>query len=162
MGEEMNMFVEAKSLYVMMKMRKMSQNEVAKMLGVSQSYVANKLRLLKLSEDMQGQIIDSGLSERHARALLRLKSEKERGQALDKIQKRGLSVAESEALIDFMRMGVAPKQIGQADKLLHTDRLVEVIKDSLSTLSALGIENSHKVSYLGRKMIITIVINDEK
>lgn len=158
----MDMFVEAKSLNVMMKMRKMSQNEAAKMLGVSQSYVANKLRLLQLSDIMQREITEANLSERHARALLRLKNEEERLLALNEMRERGLSVAESEALIDLMRMSEMPKMVGQADKLLHTDRLIDVIKESLDTLSALGIESSHKVSYRGNKTIVTIVINNEK
>ena len=84
----MTMFEEAKSLYGMMKMRKMTQSETAKMLGVSQSYVANKLRLLQLDQKMQDRICESGLSERHARVLLRIKDEGLRREVLDKIIER--------------------------------------------------------------------------
>jgi ParB family chromosome partitioning protein len=83
-----------------MNMRKFNQKEMAKSLGVSPSYVANKLRLLKLSEDMQERITKSGLTERHARALLCLKNEKDRRSALDIICKEKLSVASTEALVD--------------------------------------------------------------
>ena len=68
----MNMFEEARTISGMIQMLGMTQSEVAKKLGTSQSYVGNKVRLLNLSEGIQKKILDLGLSERHARALLRL------------------------------------------------------------------------------------------
>ena len=108
----MNMFEEAKSLDGMLKMRKLSQTEAAKMLGVSQSYVANKLRLLGLEEGLQEKIVAAGLTERHARALLRLKSKEDQQKALDIICARRLSVAESEALVDFMKTSELSRILG--------------------------------------------------
>ena len=99
-GEKMNMFEEARALAVTMNMRKFNQKEMAKSLGVSPSYVANKLRLLQLSDDVQKRIIQGGLTERHARALLCLKSEKDRLSALDIMREEKLSVASTEALVD--------------------------------------------------------------
>ena len=96
----MNMFEEARALAVTMNMRKFNQKEMAKSLGVSPSYVANKLRLLKLSDDVQTRIIESGLTERHARAMLCLKNEKDRLSALDIMREEKLSVASTEALVD--------------------------------------------------------------
>ena len=61
----MNMFDEARSMHGMIQMCKMTQSELAQKLGVSQSYVANKLRLLKFGEEMQKKITDSAISERH-------------------------------------------------------------------------------------------------
>ena len=154
----MNMFEEAKSLTVMLKMRNLSQNELAKMLGVSQSYVANKLRLLQLDQELQDKIIAESLTERHARALLRLENNDDRQKALDKICSQRLSVAESEAWIDFLRIGEAPKRIGQADKLLHIDKFMDTTRESLHTLCTLGINATQKVSYIGNKTMITIYI----
>ena len=158
----MDMFMEAKSLNVMMKMRKMSQNEAAKMLGVSQSYVANKLRLLQLDEGLREQIKAYNLSERHARALLRLKDSSERQKALNAICERAMSVSESEALIDFMRVDEMPKRIGRADRLSHIDKFIEASTESVRMLSSLGLNASQKVSYIGRKTAITIIIDEEK
>ena len=110
MGEEMNMFVEAKSLYVMMKMRKMSQNEVAKMLGVSQSYVANKIRLLRFDAAMQERMLAANLTERHARALLRLPPTLwEKG--VERIISRHANVEMAERIVDEMLLSanVPPK-----------------------------------------------------
>lgn len=158
----MNMFEEAKSLTVMMKMRNLTQTELAKMLSVSQSYVANKLRLLSLCEDMQTQIIAAGLTERHARALLRLKSKEEQQKALDIICERQLSVAESEALVDLFHIGETPKTVGQADRLRCIDKFLKSTKESLTTLSSLGIKATQKVTHLGTKTMITICLDEIK
>ena len=69
---KMDMFDEAKAIRSTMELCHLTQGELARQLGVSQSYVANKLRLLKFSEKMTEKIRSSGISERHARALLRL------------------------------------------------------------------------------------------
>ncbi len=157
----MNMFDEAKSLETMMKMRSLSQCQVAKMLGVSQSYVANKLRLLKLESKLQEKILSNSLSERHARTLLRL-DENQRTAALDKICERGLSVAESEALVDFLRMGNTPKISGKANQLSHIDKFINSTKESLKTLSSVGVKSTQKVNYFGDKILITICIEEAK
>ena len=157
----MNMFEEAKSLDGMLKMRKLSQTEAAKMLGVSQSYVANKLRLLGLEEGLQEKIVAAGLTERHARALLRLKSKEDQQKALDIICARRLSVAESEALVDFMKTSELSRIIGRADRLRGIDFFLTETKKSLSALSSIGVNASHKISYHGNKIIATFCIESD-
>lgn len=157
----MNMFEEAKSLDGMLKMRKLSQTEAAKMLGVSQSYVANKLRLLGLEEGLQEKIVAAGLTERHARALLRLKSKEDQQKALDIICARRLSVAESEALVDFMKTSELSRIIGRADRLRGIDFFLTETKKSLSALSSIGVNTSHKISYHGNKIIATFCIESD-
>ena len=68
----MNMFDEARSLKCVLETRKMTQRELGQSLGVSTSYVANKLRLLNLSEDLEKLIITSRVSERHYESKLYL------------------------------------------------------------------------------------------
>ena len=157
----MNMFEEAKSLDGMLKMRKLSQTEAAKMLGVSQSYMANKLRLLGLEEGLQEKIVAAGLTERHARALLRLKSKEDQQKALDIICARRLSVAESEALVDFMKTSELSRIIGRADRLRGIDFFLTETKKSLSALSSIGVNTSHKISYHGNKIIATFCIESD-
>ncbi len=155
----MSMFDEARSLQVMMKMRGLAQGEVAKMLGTSQSYVANKLRLLGLDEELQRKIVSAGLTERHARTLLRL-DEELRPEALDKICERRLTVRESEALVDFMNTHNLANKIGGADRLRAIDIFLDGIKNSLASLCAIGVTSSQKTSYFGNKMVITICIEN--
>ena len=131
------------------------------MLGVSQSYIANKLRLLQISEDMQRQISLSNLTERHARALLRLENQEKRWEALNKMTEKGLSVAESEALVDVLRISEAPRKVGRADRLSSIDSFISSTKDSLTALSAMGISCSQKLSHIGRKTTLTIIISED-
>lgn len=78
----------------------LSQEETARRLGRSQSAVANKLRLLRLSDRCVELLRQYNLTERHARALLRLEGEEDRLAALEHIGEKQLNVAEAEAYIE--------------------------------------------------------------
>ncbi len=78
----------------------MSQEEAAAKLGRSQPAIANKLRLLRLSQTCRDLLREKGLTERHARALLRLAGEEERLAALEQMAKEKMTVAQAEAYIE--------------------------------------------------------------
>ena len=80
----------------------LSQSACAKRLRRSQAGVANRLRLLKLSPELREKMRQSRLTERHARALLRLPDEKSRSAALEVIVRSGLNVAQTETYIDTL------------------------------------------------------------
>ena len=100
---------EAAALAKLIRTFDLSQEEAARRIGKSQSAVANKLRLLKLSPALLERLRSAGLTERHARALLRLEDEPARSAALDHIIAAGLTVAQTEAYIDSLRRP-APKK----------------------------------------------------
>lgn len=156
----MNMFEEAKALETMLKMRGESQSRLAEKIGVSQSYVANKLRLLRLSEEERRAIVEAGLTERHARALLRLEDGAARKGALEKIVRDKLSVARTDALVDFLHDGTAPEKIGRASRLSGIDMFKDTIKSSIASLVGLGVSASHTTGYYGTKTYITICIDE--
>lgn len=91
---------EARGMENLMRMFGISQEELARRLGRSQSAVANKLRLLRLPSEIQEQLLSLGLTERHGRALLRLDSAEAQADALRHISERGLNVAQTDAYID--------------------------------------------------------------
>lgn len=91
---------EAEALAKLIKDFGMSQEEAAKRISRSQSAVANKLRILKLSPEILYVLRESGLTERHARALLRLPTEELRQQALEHMVVHQLTVAKSEEYIE--------------------------------------------------------------
>lgn len=94
-------FVEqAQGIARLIRLFGLSQEECARRLGMSQSAVANKLRLLKLPADMLGSLVEAGLSERHGRALLRLPEEDMRRQALAMMIEKGMTVAAAEAYVE--------------------------------------------------------------
>lgn len=98
--ENLNYIEEAEAYSELISRHGLTQDELADRLGKRQSTIANKLRILKLSEETREIIAENSLTERHARALLRLPDEKSRLRILKNIVSRGLNVAKSEELID--------------------------------------------------------------
>ncbi|MBQ4071853.1 MAG: hypothetical protein IJD51_05550 [Clostridia bacterium] len=156
----MNMFDEARTIDGMIRMLGMTQGEIAKKLGVSQSYVGNKLRLLGYSEPLRALIVESGLTERHARAILRIKDEEGRRECVEKVRDRSLTVAECEALVEVAVEARAPSLIGRAPKNERIDCFERFITESLESLRSLGIEAIKQVGHHGRHRYITISIED--
>ncbi len=97
--QDLTFFEEAEAINRLIIHFEMSQLEVATRLGLAQSTLSNKLRLLRLSEDQRKRILTARLTERHARALLRLDGE-ERENALNYIIANALSLKESEEYIE--------------------------------------------------------------
>ena len=91
---------EAEAIARLLRRYGLSQQQAAEKLGRSQSAVANKLRLLRLEEPVVDALHRYGLTERHARALLRLCDGEQRLRAVEHIGKTGMNVAAAEAYID--------------------------------------------------------------
>lgn len=92
-------FEEAHAIDRLITEHGMSQAEVAARLGLAQSTLSNKLRILRLDENIRERITAAGLTERHARALLRLPTEN-RADALDRIIAEGMTLKQTEELIN--------------------------------------------------------------
>ncbi len=98
--ENLNYLEEAIGYVNLMKTFNMTQEALAQRLGKSQSTIANKIRLLKLSEEVRQKLLQTNLTERHARALLRLDSEEKQLKMIHEITDRGLTVSQAEKRID--------------------------------------------------------------
>lgn len=98
--QDLDFLEEARGIRLLMDKWELGQEQAARLLGKSQSAVANKLRLLQHSPALLEKMQKAGLTERHARALLRLPEEKERETVLEEICRRNLSVAETEKYIE--------------------------------------------------------------
>ena len=103
--EDMNCFETAEGIRHLIESYELTQCEAAHQLGLSQSAVANKLRLLRLPEDERQTLIEGGFGERHARALLRLSDRTRRWQVLEKMQAEKLTVAQTERLVEDLLAG---------------------------------------------------------
>lgn len=97
---DLNMFEQAKAFEKLIAEYGLTQSEVAERLSTSQSCVANKLRLMKLGDDEQHFIIENGLTERHARALLRITDIPLRKAAMMAIADKKLNVSSAESYIE--------------------------------------------------------------
>ncbi len=100
--KDLDYIEEAQGIRQLIQMFGMSQEEAARRIGRSQSAVANKLRLLKLPQDVLDGLRQNGLSERHGRALLRLPGEDAQRAALDYILEHDLTVAATDSYIDAL------------------------------------------------------------
>lgn len=98
--EDLNFLEEAEGYYNLIQDHNLTQEELARRLSKSQSTIANKLRLLKLSEKVRNIIIKYNLTERHARALLKLPDEETQLIILEQVVKKELNVKQAEALIE--------------------------------------------------------------
>ena len=152
----MDMFDEARAMSATMRLCNITQRELAERMGVSQSYVANKLRLLGFSPYLEKLITKYKISERHARALLRLEGEDDRLEILEKVIARDLTVRECEALVDLKVDSYAPEVIEKAESSARIDTFLNTLKQSLATMRSLGIDVSERTSYYGEKMYVTV------
>lgn len=98
--QDLHYFEEAAAIADYLRRSGVTQEEAAAQLGRSASAVANKLRLLRLSPACQAVLLENGLTERHARALLRLEDEEERLAAARRAAARKLNVAQTEQYIE--------------------------------------------------------------
>ncbi len=115
--KDLDFIEEANGLSQLIKLFGMSQEEAARRIGKSQSAVANKLRLLRLPGWVQEIVEEGQLSERHARAVLKLKDEEVQLAVIKRTAEKNLSVKDTERLVektldkmyDEKRPGAAPR-----------------------------------------------------
>jgi len=98
--QDLQIFEEAEGIRRLIEEWNVTQEEAALRLGKSQSTLANKLRLLRLTDEERAKITAFGLTERHARALLRIADDKQREKALNQIITRHLNVQQTDDLVD--------------------------------------------------------------
>ena len=107
--QDLDFIEEALGIRRLVQEHEMSQEQAARLLGKSQSAVANKLRILRHSDAVLNALRESGLTERHARALLKLRTEEETLAAISQIAKHNMSVAQAERYIDSLLTEKAEK-----------------------------------------------------
>jgi ParB family chromosome partitioning protein len=119
--QDLSFFEQAQAISKLISIFNLRQEDIATKLGKNQSTIANKIRLLKLTPSQQEEIIKAGLTERHARALLRIEDENRRDAALKAIILRELNVAQAEHYIERI--------IVELQKDIHKAKRLSLIKD---------------------------------
>ena len=163
--EDLNIFEEAAAIAALINLYGLTQEEVAAKLSASQSYVANKLRLLRFGDAEQKLILEKKLTERHARALLRISDEKERRTALETVIERGLNVAETEEyitrLVDTAKQEKPPVQKRTA--MVRDVRIFyNTIDRAVDIMNRAGIDAKTQKRDLGDTWEVTIRIPKAK
>lgn len=110
--EDLNIFEQAAAIASLIDIYGLTQEQAAKQLSSSQSYIANKLRILKLTPKERTEIIKHKLTERHARALLKIDDPETRLETIAYIASKELNVSATEKYIEML---LSPKQEETAD-----------------------------------------------
>ena len=114
--EDLSPLEEAKAYQALIKEYGYSQTELADIVGKKQSTIANKLRLLKLSDDVQFSLNQKQITERHARALLSLPTEELQLKIIKKAIKNSLNVKKTEELINLELLKIAGEEMKKRKK----------------------------------------------
>ena len=139
--QDLTVWEEAAALRRLIDRHHLSQEEAARRVGKSQSAVANKLRLLKLPEDVIDLLRSNRLTERHARALLRLDSPDLQRAALEHILKGGLNVAQTEAYIDRLcQKQSTPRKAAPVYRFRDVRLFLNTVKKSLAVMQSAGVD----------------------
>ncbi len=120
--EDLNIFEQAAAIASLIDIYGLTQEQAARQLSASQSYIANKLRILRLTPQERSEIIKNKLTERHARSLLRIDDHTMRLKAISYISSMDLNVSATERYIDGL---LSPKLEIAADN----QRVKAVLKD---------------------------------
>ncbi|MDD6729287.1 MAG: ParB/RepB/Spo0J family partition protein [Eubacteriales bacterium] len=136
----LNFFEEAQAIGHLINHFGMTQEQIGKKLGKSQSALSNKLRLLRLPVDVRYFIEKEGLTERHARALLKIDNEKDMWTTLKVITDRHMNVEQTEAYIDSITdKKVKPKKT--VIKIFKDIRIfVNTVDKAIATMKEAGID----------------------
>lgn len=139
--EDLNYIEEALGYISLMNNFNLTQESLARRLGRSQSTIANKIRLLKLSEPVRSQLLDKGLSERHARALLRLCSDDDQIKAIHEIVAQGLTVKQAEKRIEKLaEIESSRKKTSRSKPIIRDMRIVlNTIREAVGIIRNSGL-----------------------
>ena len=139
--KDLDVWEEAAALRQLIDRHHLSQEEAARRVGKSQSAVANKLRLLKLPPDVIDGLRANRLSERHARALLRLDSPALQRSTLDHMVRQQLNVAQTEAYIDrLVQAAPAPRRAVPVYRIRDVRLFLNTVKRSLAVMQSAGVD----------------------
>ena len=151
--QDLDFIEEAMGIRRLLQEHAMPQEQVARLLGKSQSAVANKLRILRHSDPVLTALRDAGLTERHARALLKLRSEEETLAAIKQIAKEGMSVARAEKYVESL---LAEK--GSKSPRANVSSFLNTLTQNLQKIQLSGVAAVSERRETDSQIVLTITI----
>ncbi len=157
--ENLSFIEEASAYRSLMLDYGLTQDEIAKRVGKQQSTISNKIRLLALPEELIVAITENRLSERHARALLKVGDNSQRKHILSKIISHGLNVKQTEKLIvDFLEKTEAERRKAEKLRFISYKIYINTIKKAFSTIQEIESEAEYHQNDKGDHFEIRILI----
>ena len=151
--QDLNFIEEAKGISLLMDKWNMSQEQIARVLGKSQSGIANKIRLLRHSPRVLQAIQEGGLTERHARALLKLEGEYETLKAIEWIVRQDLSVAKTESYIKSLCQPVEKSISG-----VSVNGFLKQVNQTLGKIRLSGVAAVSECRETASQIVLTITL----
>ena len=151
--QDLDFIEEARGIALLMEQWSMSQEGIARVIGKSQSAVANKLRLLKHSPQVLEALRSAELTERHGRALLKLSSEEEKIRAISYIVRHKLGVAQTEKYIESLLEGK-----GERKPKANVGAFLNSLNQSLAKIQLSGIPAVSERRETESQIVLTITI----
>ena len=151
--QDLDYIEEAVGISRLMTKWDMSQEQAARMLGKSQSAIANKLRLLRHSDIVLATLREANLSERHARALLKLSGEEQKLSAISEIVRQNMSVARAESYIAAL---LAPKE--EKPSAAGVSSFLNTLNQSLQKIQRSGVGAISERRETDTQIVVTITI----
>ena len=151
--QDLDFVEEAKGISRIMSDWGMSQEQAARMLGKSQSAIANKLRLLRHSDAVLSALRAAGLTERHGRALLKLEREEEKIAAIDEIIRQGMNVARTERYVQELL-----ENRKKSPQKVNVGAFLNSLNQSLAKIQRSGISAVSERRETEDEIVLTITI----
>lgn len=162
--EDLHFLEEAEGYEQLMNEFHLTQEAMAARVGKKQSTIANKLRLLRLTGPVRKVLVDAGLSERHARALLKLEDETKRLEVLAVVVEKGFSVRQTEEYIaKLLDAGEKEKEKKRRLVIVNDVRIyLNSIKQVVNSIKDVGIPVNMEQTIEGDEVIISLRIKNQK
>lgn len=160
--EDLNFIEEAEGYNNLILDHGFTQQEIAEKMGKNQSTVANKLRLLKLPEDIKRSLLEFNLTERHGRSLLKLSDDDLKRKVLEKVIKNELNVSRTESLVDDILDDLTKTEINEVKQnikgMINIRIYLNTIKNAFSAIKDTGINAEYKEIDKGDHIEVTVRI----
>lgn len=160
--EDLHFLEEAEGYEKLMTQFNLTQEAMAVRVGKKQSTIANKLRLLNLPLEIRNALKEAQLTERHGRALLKLKNSELQEQVLKQIIKNGWNVKQTEEHIAKLLYEAAPKQKKRLVIVNDVRIYLNSVKKIVSTINDAGIPAQIKQELDGDDVVVTLRIKNTK
>ena len=160
--EDLHFLEEAEGYEQLMDEFHLTQEAMAARVGKKQSTIANKLRLLRLSGEVRKLLVEKELSERHARALLKLDDDAKRMEALQVIIARGYSVRQTD---EYIAKLIAEKQQKKKKRLVIVNDVriyLNSIKQVVNAIKEVGIPCNMEQTVEGDEVVVSLRIKNQK
>lgn len=171
--ENLNLFEQASAIAALIDMHAMTQEDIARTLSLSQSCIANKLRLLRLTEEERELILSHQMTERHARAFLRIRDLELRRSAVRHTAEHGWNVAKTEQYVDSLLTEgasypihpkttiTAPQQTSRVKKCILRDLrfFFNTLDRAVTALREAGYQASYATDETGETVTVTVTVS---